>query len=224
MSFQGFSRDGLALLTELPKRDKAWFAEARARYTRALAEPAKAFVAVLGAELRSMAPGLQFQARSGGSLSPIHNDRRFAKDKPAYKDHLLFRFWEGSKKEGATLFVRLSPEGIGFATGLSFSDPKHWRAFVAAEASGAPLARAIAALRSSQRGELAGPSLKRVPKPFQADHPRGELLRCGAMVQVRWQEPVPACVTSARFIAWCRRRLERCAAVHAALKAAASSS
>ena len=60
--------------------------------------------------------------RTNGSIGPINNDVRFAKNRSAYKDHLLFRFWElassgSDKKTAATLFVRLGSDSVGFATG-----------------------------------------------------------------------------------------------------------
>ena len=89
-------------------------------------EPAKAFVTALGEELsKTISKDLVAEPRTNGSIAPINNDLRFApanspKARAPYKDHLLFRFWEGAdKKIAPTLFVRLSAESVGFASGAA---------------------------------------------------------------------------------------------------------
>lgn len=61
--------------------------------------------------------------------------------------------------------------------------------------------------------EVAGQALERVPSPYPQDHPRADLLR-HKMIQIRWQEPLPSAVGKPAFVAWCAKRLQRCAPVH----------
>ncbi|MFT4595826.1 MAG: hypothetical protein ACI9TF_000063 [Paracrocinitomix sp.] len=39
------------------------------------------------------------QPKTNGSIAPIKNDLRSSPDASPYKDHLMFRFWEGPVKQ-----------------------------------------------------------------------------------------------------------------------------
>ena len=196
----GFSTEARDLLRELPTRDKTWFEANRPAYQALIAEPAKAFVETVTAELqRDLSPAITGVPRVNGSISPINRDIRFSADKTPYKDHLLFRWWEGAdKKTAPTLFVRLDAEEVGFATGAALPSLETWRALIDAEATGAPLAAAIAALTAETGAEVAGAEYKRVPKPYASDHARASLLR-HKWLQVRWLQPFPEDVAATEF-------------------------
>ncbi len=217
MTAASFSPEARDFLRELPSRDKAWFEANRAPYQALVAEPAKAFVEAVTAELQAeLSPAITGVPRVNGSISPINRDIRFSADKTPYKDHLLFRWWEGEEKKTApTLFIRLAADEAGFATGAALPSLDRWRELVDAEATGAPLASAIAALAAGTGADVAGADYKRVPKPYAPDHPRADLLR-HKWLQVRWLEPFPADadVGEAEFAPWCVRQLLRCADVH----------
>ena len=210
VTFPAEARD---FLRELPTHDKAWFDANRPAYRSLIAEPAKALVEAVAADLRNeLSPAIVGVPRVNGSISPINRDIRFSADKTPYKDHLLFRWWEGEEKKTApTLFVRLAADEVGFATGVMLPALDRWRELVDAEATGAPLASAVAALVADTGADVAGIEYKRVPKPYATDHPRADLLRC-KWLQVRWMEPFPE--DEADFGAWCARHLLRCADVH----------
>lgn len=209
VTFPAEARD---FLRELPTHDKAWFDANRAAYQALIAEPAKALVEAVATDLRNeLSPAIVGVPRVNGSISPINRDIRFSADKTPYKDHLLFRWWEGEEKKTApTLFVRLAADEVGFATGVMPALDR-WRELVDADATGAPLASAVAALVADTGADVAGIEYKRVPKPYAADHPRADLLRC-KWLQVRWMEPFPE--DEADFGVWCARHLLRCADVH----------
>jgi len=216
-NFTGFSPEALGLLGALPLGNPAWYAENKSEVTARLITPARALVEDLGARLRTdLSPGIEAQPKVNGSISPLNEDLRFAPDKPPYRDYLMLNFWDGSpKKLAPTVRVRIHPEGIGFGGGAAF-DPRgleRWRAAVADDRTGAALEAALAPLRTLPDAEIAGEGLKRVPAPYPADHPRGDLLRY-KMVQARWQEPVPAEFQDARFVEWCLERLLRFEALH----------
>jgi uncharacterized protein (TIGR02453 family) len=215
MSFGGFDAEGLQLLTELGTRDRAWFLTNKKRYDQLVAEPAKAFVEAMNDRLQeSISPAIVGLPKTNGSISPINNDLRFAKGKAPYKDHLLFRWWEGANKKTApTLFVRVSESSVGFASGSAL-DSARWRERVADDATGGALVNALKKLGQRRELEVAGAELKRVPKPYDAAHPRGDLLRHKGMFQARWPEPAPASITKAAFADWCAKRLMACADVH----------
>lgn len=198
----------------LGTKDKAWFDGGRAEYQDTVVAPAKAFVHAMGDVLAEGSfPLIQALPKVNGSMAPINNDLRFKPDAAPYKDHLMFKFWEGpDKKTAPTLWVRLHPtDGIGFASGMAIPNLERWR--VSIDQQGEPLAAAIDALQSELDAELAAGGLKRVPKPYAADHPRELLLRAKGF-QVRWIEPTPPAIGSAGFVDFCATELERLAPVH----------
>ncbi|MDH4118604.1 MAG: DUF2461 domain-containing protein [Acidimicrobiia bacterium] len=209
--FDGFTKQGLELLTRLPTLDKDRFAAVKKQYTAEIAEPAKEFVDALGGELAGrISNGIEYAAKTNGSISPINNDLRFNPEAAPYKDHLLFRFWEGpNKKTAPTLFVRLSAEDVGFATGVVF-DPVD-RARQAIDSDGADLRREIDALVRQTKGEVAGADLKRVPKPYPQDHPQAELLK-HTWLQVRWL--TRSSRTGSGLLGRCVDQLEKAGSVH----------
>ena len=216
MSFDGYSAEGLEFLAHLPDRDPDWFKANRSAYEALVVGPTKALVAALGDELQAQRADIAAEPKTNGSIAPINNDLRFSPDKSPYKDHLLLRFWEGApKKTAATLFVRVAPGDVGFATGIIPSDVDTWRTALDGP-SGAALAGAVDALARAKKAEVAGQALKKVPPPFPADHPRADLLR-HKMLQVRWSEPAPAAISKPAFVGWCMKRLEACLPLHTTL-------
>ncbi len=216
-NFTGFSGDALGLLGALPLGNPEWYAENKPEVTATLIDPARALVEDLGGRLRAeLSPSIEAQPKVNGSISPLNEDLRFAPDKPPYRDYLMVNFWDGAPKKFApTVRVRIHPSGIGFGGGAAFDKDglERWREAVADDRSGAELEAALAPLRALPDSDVAGEALKRVPAPYEADHPRGVLLR-HKMIQARWQEPVPAEFEDERFVDWCLERLMRFEALH----------
>ena len=215
MTFSGFPVEGLAFLTDLGSgRDKAWFDERRKRYDTDVVGPAKAFVAAMGDALGERF-GAEITAipRTNGSIAPINNDLRFSPDKTPYKDHLLFRFWEGAEKKTApTLFVRLSEATVGFASGAALPDLDRWRSLVAGD-EGAALATTLERLGAGRALDIDGQGYQRVPKPYPADHPRADLLKHKGF-QARWIVDTPDAVHSPGFVDPCTDQLAEAIDVH----------
>ncbi len=218
--FAGFPKEGLTFLTELgdednPK-DKAWFTDHRSTYDQFVVAPAKAFVEAMGESLgAAISPHIVALPKTNGSIAPINNDLRFSPGATPYKDHLMFRFWEGeNKKTAPTLMLRLSPtDGVGFATSIALPDLDLWRSAVAADSTGGRLVDAIETLQQATKADLVGEALKNAPKPYDNDHPRAALLRHKGF-QVRWIKKTPASITKPSFVAWCTKELGRTTAVH----------
>lgn len=213
--FQGFPSEGLAVLRRLGAADKTFFDTNRKLYDDTVVAPTKAFVTAIGEGLAAdFAPAIVAQPKTNGSIAPINNDVRFSPDRSPYKDHLLLRFWEGeNKKTAPTLFIRVSADDVGFATGAMLPDLEHWRTLIDDDATGEALAGALAELAAGRDLDLAGSGYKRVPKPYPADHPRADLLR-HKMFQARWSEPAPKVITTPAFVDHCLQRLDACADVH----------
>lgn len=218
--FNGYPAEGLVFLQTLGAQDKAsgkpWFDANKKDYNELVVAPTKAFVSALGERLAgSFAPGIVALPKTNGSISPINNDLRFSPDKNPYKDHLLLRFWEGeNKKTAPTLFVRISADEIGFASGMMLPSIDRWRELIDDETTGGALAAALAELAEGRDLDVAGEGYKRVPKPYPEDHPRADLLRHKGGFQARWPEPTPAAVNEASFVDFCLEQLEALAPIH----------
>jgi len=214
MSFEGFDRKALALLSELPSWNAKQYEAARARLKQGVSQPGGALIEEVAAAL-----DVPLSVTRRSSVSPLHRDLRFAaKGSPRYKDHLLLTAWHGPQKQlAATLWIRVDSSGVGFASGLGF-DPtrrKRWREAVGGSA-GDRLARALRKVETASgraRFEVAGDQLVKVPAPWPDDHPRAELLRMKSF-QVRFMEPLPAVVSKPSFVDWCATRLRRLLPVH----------
>ena len=214
--FTGFPKTGLDFLVTLSKKDKTWFDAHRGTYETDVVGPAKAFVSAMGEALADrISPAIEAQPKTNGSIAPINNDLRFNPKAAPYKNHLMFRFWEGlNKKIAPTLMIRLSPkDGIGFASGVVLADLGRWRERIDDERAGAAFAADLKNLVRATRADLVGEALKKVPKPYAEDHPRGDLLRHKGF-QVRWSEDVPRAIGSVKFVGWCADRLVKASAVH----------
>ena len=86
--------------------------------------------------------------------------------------------------------VRISSTSAGFAAGAMFDSVDRWRELIDDDSTGPALAQAIARLGKGRALELAGAELKRVPAPYAADHPRGDLLRHKASrCRTPWARP-----------------------------------
>lgn len=216
-SFTGFPTEALPLLRALPDFDRDTYAARKPEVKRALQDPAKAFVeAMVPALQAAVSPGLTGEPKINRSISPLNNDLRFAPPgSPLYKDHLLLWFWEGPAKKGApTIGVRIHPDGVGFAGGLAFDKAQlqRWRDLVVSDRSD-EVAAAVAAPRRTRDAGMFGEPLKRVPRPYDADHPHAELLK-HKVLQIHYQEPVPASITRKTFAGWCAARCAVFAPLH----------
>src|SRR4051812_26183724 len=94
--FAGFPKQTFAFLAGIhAHNEKAWFDEHRDLYEAGYVVPARAFVEALGAKLKTISPGVQYEAKVNRSMHRINRDIRFSKDKRPYKEHLNLWFWHG---------------------------------------------------------------------------------------------------------------------------------
>jgi hypothetical protein len=91
-----------------------------------------------------------------------------------------------------------------------------FRKRVADEKTGKALEKALAQLKKNGV-ELGGEKYKRVPKPFDAEHPRGELLKHQGFYAYLDQKP-PREMSSPRFVEWCAVRWQKMLPLHDWLK------
>jgi len=217
--FAGFPREGLEFLADLASdNSKEFFDAHRATYESALLGPAKDFVIALGEQLQArISPGIRAEPRVNGSILRIARDTRFTTDKRPYKEHVDMWFWEGDapSRERPGLSVRLRPATVVLSAGIHRFEHAvlgAYRAAVDDDRSGAALEVAIEDATMLRGVKLGGPAYKRVPRAFDSDHPRAELLRHGALyVSGEWK--LPRAASGPGFVGWVADRLEQIAPV-----------
>ncbi len=214
--FQGFPAEGLKFLKTLGKKDKTWFDANRDTYKNTVVAPTKAFVVTLGEMIaEEFAPNIVAEPKTNGSIAPINNDLRFSPDKSPYKDHITTKFWEGDKKAGPLLYVRFNGEQVGFSTWASITPADVFRQRLDDDKSGQQFSRILEKLGNQHQidtGEEG--ALKKVPKPYDPDHPRADYLRRRGFLFARWLEPTPKSISSPKFVDYCLDRLSDCADLH----------
>ncbi len=182
--FKGFPVKGLNFLRELDaNNNRDWFAQYKHEYEEFVLQPSKSFVKSLGEKLSNAFDGIVVDAssRAGSSIMRIYRDVRFSKDKTPYTPRLRFAFWEGigTRKGNPGFFVRITPSGGQLMGGMhTFTPPllKRYRDAVVDEKKGRALARAIDAVTSHAEFKIEGKHYKRVPRPYDPNHSRKDLL------------------------------------------------
>ena len=209
-TYSGLPTELPTFLRDLAKNnDKAWFDAHRELYERCYLDAAKELVLALAPELAKLSPALRAEPRVNGSIMRINRDTRFGKDKRPYKDglHLMFPEGDGPARTRAGLYLRVTGESVGFAAGIMGFDPKQlarYREAVADDATGRPLTRALATA-AKEGFTLNEPHYKRVPKGYEADHPRAELLRHAGFF-VGGDVPASKAIFGAKAVPWVMAR------------------
>ncbi len=211
MTFSGFDPAAVALLDELPSWSSDDFAAHKRQLDDGISGPGGMLITELAGRLTA---DLTVDPRR--SVSPLHRDLRFAPAGSArYKDHLLLTTWEGTdKRTSPTLWIRIDARRAGFASGLAFTPAlrERWRAAVGGD-KGASLATELDRLVERRNAEIAGERTKNLPAPYQADHPRAELLRLTGF-QVRFTDDLPDTISTPGFADWCADRLDELLPIH----------
>jgi len=187
--FRGFPKQGLQFLKELAaNNNRAWFLAHKAEYESYLLNPAVAFVTALGAKLQSISPGIHVDPRSSGSgnLMRFHRDTRFSADKSPYKTAIAGMFWEGpgKKTQSPAFGFHMEAASMDLMAGIfMFSKPllAAYRQAVVDEGRGLALEAALRSVAQAGDYKISGEHYKRVPRDFDAEHPRADLLRYNAL-------------------------------------------
>ena len=217
MSFDGFPEDSLQFLADLARHnDQRWYQANKKRMAASLIDPARAFVLAMGKQLESVVPGIRYEPKTNGSIARLARDTRFSKDKRPYKEHLILRFWTGeSPKGGPAFWFRFHPEFVGIGAGIHMFDGdelKSYRKRVDVDKTGRDLQKQLASLERKGYDKM-GDEYKRVPRGFDPDHPRGDLLRLKGLFAFV-ESDVPAEFTSRRFVTYCMKRCRVLAPLH----------
>ncbi|MHA2425608.1 MAG: DUF2461 domain-containing protein [Candidatus Thorarchaeota archaeon] len=181
--FEGFPKKGFKFLKDLKaNNNREWFNANKQVYTVNVLSPAQSFVNDLGEKISKTLVNIRYDTRAtgSGSLMRIHRDIRFSKDKTPYRTRVGIIFWEGpgKKMEHSGFFIGLEPKSAVLHAGMHMFTkqmlPKYREAIID-EKTGKELDRIIVKLNKSGYA-IGGSKYKRVPRGFDPDHERAELL------------------------------------------------
>jgi uncharacterized protein (TIGR02453 family) len=204
--FEGFAdRDARFFKALAKNQDREWFAAHRDEYDAGWLEPMKALLAELREKL---APRYAREELAGPKVFRIHRDVRFSKDKAPYKTHIggyLGIEGSGAGPGGAAaLYVHVAPDELFACAGQYMMDGEQLKRFRAAVVDAKRGAEVAGILRPLVRAGFEVGSheqLQRVPRGFDPEHPRADLLRRKGLM-VAFPTPDRAMLTSRKLVDW----------------------
>jgi uncharacterized protein (TIGR02453 family) len=205
MSFQGF-RDakGSFFGTLAKNQNREWFQANKATFEEGWHLPMKALLADVFARIDSAFPHCDLEAPK---VFRIYRDVRFSKDKVPYKTHIgghisIKRTGKATEVPIALYFHVGHGECFAAAGHYQMDAPTlaRFRAAVADEAKGRELEAALKRLSKKGFAMASHEICKRVPKGFDPEHPRAELLKYKGLTAT-FPETPKALLTSAKLTA-----------------------
>ena len=173
--FTSFEPKLVKFLGQLSRNNnRDWFKENKTRYEAEVLFPALAFVEAFQPYLKKISPYfLAVPKRVGGSVMRIYRDTRFGKDKTPYKTNVGIHFRHEMGKDvhcpgfylhiepkecflGAGIWRPDNPSLTGIRTAID-EDPTRWK-------------RVRDNKKFRSHFDLAGDTLKRPPRGFDAEH------------------------------------------------------
>jgi len=170
MAFKGWQAEAIEFFEGLEAdNSKAYWQDHKAEYEKLVKAPMEELLADLKKEFGE------------GRIFRPYRDVRFSKDKSPYKTNIAATLSKGG-------YVSLSSEGLGSGSGYYGLMPDqlaHYRAAVADDRTGKPLARMVEKAIADGIEVSAHDVLKTAPKGYPKDHPRIELLRQKGLIYWR---------------------------------------
>ncbi|MEM9551467.1 MAG: TIGR02453 family protein, partial [Pseudomonadota bacterium] len=166
--------DARAFLSDLAANNtRDWFAAHKSQYESALKTPAAHLLDQIAADFAR-----DHRETVKPKLFRPHRDVRFSKDKTPYHTHLHL-LWQVVRDGAAPgYFFGIAPDYVRIGGGMMGFDKPALTAFrTAVDGTAGDALKSILATASQSGLEAGDPELKRVPAPFDADHPRADLLR-----------------------------------------------
>jgi len=213
MAFDGFSKDTLKFLGSLARNNnREWFEKNRNTYESEVLGRARDFVVAIADPLYEISPDINAEPRVNAAIRRINRDTRFSPDKTPYKDHLDFYFGQGKGgKYGACYFMRLKKDQMWLGAGIHGFDKSLlpiYRDAVATNA-GAELPAILSKVKKSGY-DVGGEHYKRVPRGYDADHERADLLRYSGLHAFKSMD-IPKEFHTGKLPAFCARHFARLA-------------
>lgn len=187
-AFAGFARDAMGFFHELAvEMNREWYEANKARYQQLWVVPMTHLFEHVRAALAPVYRGAPIGAPK---LFRLHRDVRFARDKTPYKTHIAGVLSLHANKKpvegGCTpLYLELGIEGDWVGAGTYIFDAAQlarWRKLVAAPRTGSAVAKLVDGLRTAGYDVSSHEPFKRVPRGFDAAHPRAELLKMRGVI------------------------------------------
>jgi len=210
--FQGFADREARFFKALAKhQDREWFAAHRDEYEQGWLAPMKALLAEVRAKI---AARYAHEEIAAPKVFRIHRDVRFARDKAPYKTHIGGYVPLGGTGQGpsaaAALYFHIGADELFAAAGQYMMDGDQLRRFRAAllDERGAALAADLRKLVRAGYEIGAHETLQRVPRGFDPEHPRADLLRRKGLI-VAFPAVPRAQLVSRTLVAWLVTRAKR---------------
>jgi uncharacterized protein (TIGR02453 family) len=207
--FRGFDKRAPGFFHELAsEQSRDWFNAHKDDYLTLWQRPMEA---LLGEVRARLAPAYRGIKLSTPKVFRIHRDVRFAKDKTPYKTHIAGVIGTGG---AAAIYLHLGlEEFVGAGTWELEPDRlAKWRKLVAADKSGREIAALVAKAEKARLTVGAHETLVRVPKPYDAEHPRADLLRRKGFTLAF--PPIPAgLIHDAKLATWLASEAKKAAPV-----------
>lgn len=179
--FRGFDKNAMQFWHELAaEMSREWFVANKERYEAQWVAP---MTALLDDVARRLAPVYRPVKLAAPKVLRIYRDVRFSKDKTPYKTHIGAAVMVADERIGESgntaIYVHLGLEeefvGVGHYR-FDGDTLARWRKAVAGK-QGAALVPLIDKLRKAGYAVGGHDDYKKVPRGFEPDHPRAELLK-----------------------------------------------
>jgi uncharacterized protein (TIGR02453 family) len=178
-SFTGFPDEAFAFYEGLvADNTKAYWTDHKATYDACVKAPMEALLAKLEPEF---GPATFFRP---------YRDVRFAKDKTPYKEHAAAVVKDDLAGKSA-LYVQLGADGLYLGSGYfhtATDQARRLRAAIAEDRTGRELTKLLDGLTAAD-WVVFGERLKRLPKEYDAGHPRADLLHHKSLIAGKRLEP-----------------------------------
>jgi len=206
MPFLGFADANAKFFRQLAKnQDRAWFQAHKAEFEQGWQAPMKELLSEVRAGID---PAYRHCDLEEPKLFRIFRDVRFAKDKSPYKTHvggLIPISRRGKVTEvPIALYVHVGQPDSFAAAGHYMMDPRsleRYRAAVDDEKRGKELTKLLGALTKKGFVVRSYDSYKRMPKGYDAEHPRAEHLLRQALT-VAFPDLPKGILASSKFSPW----------------------
>jgi uncharacterized protein (TIGR02453 family) len=206
MAFQGFAEPDAKFFRSLAKnQNREWFQKHKSEFETGWQQPMKELLAEVREGIESAFEHVDLDAPK---LFRIFRDVRFSKDKSPYKTHIggiipTKRSGKITEVPMALYFHVGQPNSFG-AAGHYMMDPRSLQRFqraVADDERGRELERVLAGLQKKKFVVRSHDSYKRIPKGYDAEHPRAEHLKRKGLV-VGFPELPSDILVSAKLGPW----------------------
>lgn len=206
-TFKGFADGDAKFWKGLAKKnERAWFNAHKAEFEEGWNAPMKLLLADVRAAIDKAYPHLDL---GEPKVFRVFRDVRFSKDKAPYKTHIggfipLERSGKKVTDLPMALYFHVGATEIFGAAGhymMESDSLARFRKAVADDKQGRELTKLIASLAKAGFEASSHEALKRVPKGYDPEHPRAELLKAKGLIVTF--PPVPKnLLTSPKLVPW----------------------